>query len=123
MKDLTAAQKEQLLGKIKSFLNITWNIDSTEQEQLLDFIIGSIRRIDEIAGVELDYLNDSSNDEAYSNDYLSMCYLGRELLRNRVFYLNEKGLDDFETNYRGEVTALYLMGKVFNKEPQNAEQQ
>lgn len=108
MKDLSTSEKELLLGKVKSFLNISWDDEETNTK-ISDFIITSINRLDDIAGVELDYIS----DKTYTGQYMKMCYLARDLLLNRVFYLNEKGLDDFETNYRGEVTSLYLMGKVY----------
>lgn len=116
MKDLTDEQKNQLLGKIKSFLSITWDDEETD-DKILDFIIGSINRIDDICGTELDYLNDATDESgetvAYPDNYLKMCYVGRELLKNRVFYLNEKALDDFESNYRSELTALYIQGRIY----------
>lgn len=116
MKDLTEHNKSLLLRKIKSFLSITWD-DSDTDNKILDFIVSSINRIDDICGVELDYVDDN---EEYSKPYLKLCYLGRDLLKNRVFYLNEKALDDFEENYRSELVALYLQGKIY-KETTNAE--
>ena len=85
MKDLTTENQEALLGKIKSFLNISWNDEETD-DKLNDFIISSIIRLDDIAGTELDYINDVR--EYGDKLYQSMCYLGRELLKNRVFYSN-----------------------------------
>lgn len=121
MKDLSNTNKSILLGKIKSFLSITWDDEDTD-DKLTDFIVSSINRIDDICGVELDYVNDSdeNEDEKYDKSYLNMCYLGRDLLKNRVFYLNEKALDDFEENYKRELVALYLQGKIYKA---NAEQQ
>lgn len=116
MKDLTGYDKTLLVGKIKSFLSITWDDNDTDNK-ILDFIVGSINRIDDICGVELDYLYEK---EDYSKQYLKLCYLGRDLLKNRVFYLNEKALDDFEENYRSELVALYLQGRIY-KETINAE--
>lgn len=110
MKDLTAQDKTKLLGKIKSFLSITWTDTDTDNE-IWDMIVSSINRLDEIAGSELDYLI-TPESETTDGLYNKMCYLGQELLKNRVFYQREKGLDDFEKNYRGEVVSLYTYGKV-----------
>lgn len=113
MKDLSTDNKESiLLGKVKSFLNISWE-DTDTDTRLSDFIVSSINRLDDIAGVELDYVDDVSNA---NSTYQKMCYLARELLLNRVFYMNEKGLDDFEDNYRSEVTSLYLLGTYYKRE-------
>lgn len=110
MKDLTPQEKTTLIGKIKSFCDITWSDTDTEND-VWDMIVSSINRIDEIAGVELDYLI-SPESETSDNLYNTMSYLGQELLKNRVFYLREKALDDFEKNYQGKITSLFLKGKV-----------
>lgn len=115
MKDLTNSDKTLLLGKIKSFLSITWDDDDTD-DKILDFIVSSINRLDDVCGVELDYISDTDDEEeSYDNNYLKLCYLGRDLLKNRVFYLNEKALDDFEENYKRELVALYLQGKIYKE--------
>ena len=113
MKDLTNSDKTILLGKIKSFLSITWDDENTD-DKLFDFIVSSINRLDDICGSELDYVSDvDSKNVKYDKSYLKLCYLGRDLLKNRVFYLNEKALDDFEENYKRELVALYLQGKIY----------
>ena len=123
MKDLSNTDKNILLGKVKSFLSITWDDEETD-DKIVDFIVSSINRLDDICGVELDYLNDTYDDDgetlSYDNSYLKLCYLGRDLLKNRVFYLNEKALDDFEENYKRELVALYLQGRIYKN---NAQQQ
>lgn len=114
MKDLTPQQKETLLGKIKSFLSITWT-DTNTDNALWDYAVESILTLDNIAGEELDYLFESVQPSP-SNTYISMCAIARDLLLNRVFYINEKALDDFAKNYRGELNHLYLLGKIYASE-------
>lgn len=114
MKDLTSQELEQLKGKIKSFLNITWTDIETDNE-ITDFIFSSIREIDRTAGSELDYLLTPSTEvhSSVKKLYNEMCYLGQDLLKNRVFYLREKALDDFKKNYLGDLNNLYILGKVY----------
>lgn len=125
MKDLTSQDITQLLGKIKSFLNISWQDTETDTE-ITDFINSSIRYLDETAGAELDYLLTPSREIKTSQAdkiYNTMSYLGQDLLKNRVFYLREKALDDFESNYRTSLVALFNLGKIYkDKVIQNVEQ-
>lgn len=115
MKDLTS--KTVLLNKIKSFLDITWT-DTNTDNQLWDFALSSMNRLDEVAGIELDYLIDETN--TYTDElFIKLSYLGKDLLFNRVFYLRQKGLDDFEKNYRSELVSLYTMGKVYANQQEN----
>lgn len=108
MEDLT-----QLTERIKSFLAITWEDDD---DRIAAMIRSSMERIDNIAGVRLDYMHTDSAEFTDSRMY-SMSMLGQELLMNRVFYINEKGLDDFEKNYSQEVLSLYLMGRAYKENP------
>lgn len=126
MKDLTTQEFKRLLGKIKSFLNITW-VDTDTDAELTDYINSSIREIDEIAGIELDYLltPDKEEDDKVSEKlYNTMSYKGQDLLKNRVFYLREKALDDFKSNYQRELVALFNYGKIYKKKvsEENVEQ-
>lgn len=123
MKELTS-NKLQLLAEVKSFLNITWE-DVDTDAKIWEFILSSIRRIDEISGYELTYTDiepDSDGDDQSEVDnlYLAMCYLGKDLLNARVYYMNEKALDDFEMNYQSEITSLFLQGKVYASKIQNS---
>ena len=112
MKDLTTQDYAKLLKEVKSFLSISWE-DEDIDNSLKGYITSSIARLDDIAGVELDYIHNSKEDyEMQSNQYFSASMLAQDLLKNRVFYQNEKGLDDFEKNYRGELMSLYLLGKT-----------
>ncbi|MBQ0111924.1 MAG: hypothetical protein KBT03_02230 [Bacteroidales bacterium] len=121
MKDLTNTQ--YLLGKIKSFLNISWQDTETDVE-LTDFIFSSIRFLDETAGVELDYELTPQNEVKTTpadSLYNSMSYLGQDLLKNRIFYLREKALDDFSKNYQSDLVKLFNLGKIY-KVNKNVEQ-
>lgn len=113
MKDLTNTEKAELLSKIKSFLDITWT-DTTTDNEVWDDIESSIFFIDETCGHELDYLADNSS--SYSDAFKSLCKLGYSLLKNRVFYMREKSLDDFAKNYQGELTRIYFNGRIYESE-------
>ena len=113
MKDLTNEQKATLLSDVKSFLNITWDDDQTDRE-VWQMTVSAMRRIDDIAGDSLDYLADE--DTEGDDLYLSMSFLGKDLLLNRVHYEREKALDDFESNYLNELTSLYLQGRAYAEE-------
>ena len=113
MKDLTNESKVELLSKVKSFLDITWSDTHTDNE-VWGYIVSSIRRLDDIAGCELDYLADEDTDE--DDVYLSMCFLGSDLLLNRCYYIREKALDDFEKNFQSELVSLFQIGRVYDTE-------
>lgn len=118
MKDLTNNELQTLLVKIKSFCDVTWDNQDTDTKYI-DFIKESIIKIDDIAGRELDYLNDSPTATKLD---VSMNCEARELLKNRVFYFSQKALDDFDKNYASAINSLYLKGKIW-KELQNAQNQ
>lgn len=126
MKDLTSQEFQQLLGKIKSFLNITWTDIPTDTE-ITDMIYSSISDLDERAGVELDYLlqpNAITGSTPAEKLYNRMSYLAQDLLKNRVFYMREKALDDFEPNYQRALNKLFLDGKIYKaKVRENASQE
>lgn len=116
MNNLTDSKMLELLAEVKAYLNITWEDEDTDAK-LLGFITSSIARLDDIAGVQLDYLITPTSEVDLI--YVSMCYLGNELLKARVFYENEKALDDFEKNYQSEVTSLFLQGRVYASKVQD----
>lgn len=116
MKDLTNVEKSELLGKIKSFLGITWQDEETD-ESLIQYANSSIIFLDDVCGCELDYTHTESNDFE-SKTFQSASIKAQELLLNRVFYMREKALDDFEKNYRSSLVSLNLLGRVIK----NAEQ-
>lgn len=109
MKDLTLIEKEKLLGEVKSFLDITWDDDDTDRE-IWRNITTSIKYLDDVVGYELDYMIESAEGEEL---YLSLCSEAYDLMKTRVYYMREKALDDFEKNYRSDLTRLYLKGRVY----------
>lgn len=116
MKDLTYYDEQELLKKVKSFLEITWD-DEDENDTLLSHIRSSITFIDDVCGCELDYVHTHSSDFD-DKKFFNASIRGQELLLNRVFYLREKAVDDFDKNYRSSIVALNLLGRVIK----NAEQ-
>lgn len=110
MKDLTLIEKEKLLAEVKSFLDITWDDDDVNKDVWAD-IVESIRWIDNLCGVEIDYLTtEETQGEA---QYLSLCTHAYSLLKARVFYMREKAIDDFPKNYQNELTGLYIEGRAY----------
>ena len=110
MKDLSQTEKEKLIADVKSFLDITWADEDIDNE-LWRNIVDSIRYIDDVSGIELDYLADETTEG--EKPYLSLCAYGKTLLKNRVFYIREKALDDFQKNYVSDLTRLYVSGRAY----------
>lgn len=110
MKDLTTEQKETLLEEVKSFLDITWEDERTDKD-VWRFILNTINYLDDIAGVELDYLVDEGTEG--DDLYISMCHLAKDLLCSRVYYEREKSADDFPHNFLTEINKLYLKGCAY----------
>lgn len=109
MKDLTIIEKEKLLAEVKSFLDITWDDDDTDKE-IWRNICTSIKYLDDVVGVELDYIIDELEGEEI---YLSLCSEAYDLMKARVYYMREKALDDFEKNYQSDLVRLYLKGRAY----------
>ena len=86
MKDLNSA----LLKECKNYLDITWE-DTAGDEKLTGMILRGMKRLNKIAGSELDFLVEEEQ---------------RELLFIRVMYERAAALDDFEKNYRSELISL-----------------
>lgn len=95
---------KKLLDSCKKFLGITWDDYGTDS-MLKSYIRSSVSRLSAIYG--FDIVLDTDSNEAGQADFLA-----HELLINRVFYMREKALDDFETNFRGELLTLTNLGKV-----------
>lgn len=98
-----------LLSEVKNYLNITWEDEATDKK-IGSFILSSVSRLNDIAGFEIDFSLTVEDKEK-----LSVAHLGKQLLFSRCFYLNEKALDDFEKNYRGELLTLAYKGKIILK--------
>ncbi|WP_050608233.1 hypothetical protein [Clostridium niameyense] len=87
---------KELLDAVKSYLHITWKDENTEKN-LIDAINSSKARLQEIAGVPLDF-----NKEG----------LARDLLKDRCRYINSNALEMFETNFAMELLNLHIQGQV-----------
>ena len=82
---------EELLIAIKSYLDYTWE-DSARDARLKSYISSSYQYLQEVANIEhLDLDED---------------LLAKELLFNRVMYMDSKALDDFQSNYNGMLNEL-----------------
>lgn len=92
---------QKLLDEVKVFLNYTWK-DSTRDLKLTDYIQSSIQYLQEVADSEIDFSKD---------------YLAKDLLFNRVLYMNSQALDDFISNYHGMLGELKI--KYGNVEEEN----
>lgn len=94
---------ERLLNDVKTFINMTW-ADYDRENLLKQYIRSSITYLEHTYGHELTF--DTGNGLADG--------LAHDLLLNRVFYMNEKALDDFEPNFTSELLKLSWLGKILN---------
>ena len=83
---------EQLLSDIKSFLNFTWE-DTAKEQRIIGYINSSIAYLKEIADAEINFDED---------------YLAKDLLFNRVLYMDSQALDDFQKNYNPMLNELKI---------------
>lgn len=81
-----------LLEEVKSFINFTWEDDAKER-RIADYINSSMAYLQEVAGAEIDFEED---------------YLAKDLLFNRVLYMDSSALDDFQKNYNGMMIELKI---------------
>lgn len=81
-----------LLEEVKRYLNYTWE-DANRDNQLVGYIKSSIDYLQEVADCYIDLDKD---------------YLAKDLLLNRVLYMNSQALDDFQTNYSGMLNELKI---------------
>lgn len=81
-----------LLEEVKSYLNFTWT-DAAREERIKYYINSSIAYLEEVAGVEIDINAD---------------YLAKDLLLNRVLYMDSQALDDFLDNYNSYLEELKI---------------
>lgn len=84
---------EELLEAIKSYLDYTWE-DTARDTRLKSYISSSYQYLQEVA---------NSNSLDLDEDLLA-----RELLFNRVMYMDSKALDDFQSNYNGMLNELRI---------------
>lgn len=83
---------DTLLLEVKSFLNFTW-VDQSREDRIILYIKSSIAYLEEVAGVEIDFEKD---------------FLAKDLLLNRVLYMDSMALDDFKNNYAGYLEELKI---------------
>ena len=95
---------ETLLEEVKSFLNFTWS-DGAKEQRIIEYIKSSKAYLKEVADAEIDFETD---------------YLARDLLFNRVLYMDSQALDDFTKNYQGMIRELGIKYSVLNE--QNADE-
>lgn len=84
---------DELLEAIKSYLDYTWE-DEARDRRLRSYITSSYQYLQEVANIEcLDIDGD---------------LLAKDLLFNRVLYMDSKALDDFQSNYNGMLNELRI---------------
>ena len=98
-------QAEALLDDIRNALSITWE-DADTDKQIKGIIARGIARLNDIAGIEVDYIQEDS---------------GKELLINYCFYARNNALDQFFTNYLMEISAFQLREEVKQHIAENAD--
>lgn len=85
-----------LLSDVRSYLRITWQ-DSEVDKNLLGMISRGMARLQEIAGVSLDFTKEE---------------LPKTLLLDYCRYANSHALEMFEENFASELLSLHIKGQV-----------
>ena len=83
---------QQLLQDIKDYLHITWEDEKTDKN-LTGMIKRGMKKLDDIAGLNLDFTIEDSP---------------RELLFDYVRYANSQALEVWEKNFQSELLSLHL---------------
>ena len=83
---------QQLLQDIKDYLHITWD-DAKTAKNLTGMIKRGMKKLDDIAGLNLDFTIEDSP---------------RELLFDYVRYANSQALEVWEKNFQSELLSLHL---------------
>lgn len=89
-----------LLNELKSYLNFTWE-DSARTERIRGYMLSSISYLNDVAGKEID---------------LDVDYLARDLLFNRVLYMDSQALNEFQTNYETMLQELFVKYRATTSE-------
>lgn len=84
--------QDTLLEELKSFLNFTWT-DANRTKRIEGYMLSSMQYLNEVAGTVIDYTVD---------------YLAKDLLFNRVLYMDSQALDDFQDNYNSLMNELKI---------------
>lgn len=92
-----------LFQEVKSYLNFTWE-DSAKDNRVYGYLVSSIQYLEEVAGTSLNFETD---------------YLAKDLLFNRVLYMDSSALDDFQRNYNGLLEELKIKYAVLGDENAN----
>lgn len=92
--------KETLIKEAKAFINFTWK-DEAKDKEIEGFVTSSIAYLQDVYGKEIDY---DTN------------YLAKDLLLNRVLYMDSRALPDFQSNYAGYLKELAIMGGDYETE-------
>lgn len=79
-----------MLDELKSYLDFTWD-DEDRERKIESYMKSSIQYLNEVAGTKIDFDTD---------------LVARELLFNRVLYLDSKALPDFNENYSDMMNEL-----------------
>ena len=87
---------EELLEDIRSYLHITWE-DAETDKNLTGFIKRGMARLQEIAGMTLNFTEESQ---------------ARTLLFDYCRYANSHALEMFEQNFANELTSLHIQSQV-----------
>ena len=92
-----------LFQEVKSYLNFTWE-DSAKESRVYGYLVSSMQYLEEVAGTRLNFETD---------------YLAKDLLFNRVLYMDSSALDDFQKNYNGLLEELKIKYAVLGDENAN----
>lgn len=93
---------DALYEEVASFLNFTWE-DSKRTERIKGYILSSAQYLESIANSEIVF----ESAEGKTVDYLA-----KDLLLNRVLYMDSQALDDFAKNYVNELNTLRITYEV-----------
>lgn len=89
---MSSSELDTLVNELKSFLNFTWT-DSARTAKITSYALSSIEYLQEVAGITINFNND---------------HLARDLLFNRVLYMDSQKLSDFNENYNGLLEELKI---------------
>lgn len=98
-----------LLNEVKSYINFTWEDDAKEQ-RIINYVNSSIAYLQEVADHEIVFVSTETEEQDE---------LARDLLFNRVLYMDSQALDDFNKNYNGFLDELKIKYAVINDAEQS----
>lgn len=89
--------EQELLKEIKAFLNFTWE-DEARENKIKSYLASSKQYLNSIAGIGIDFETD---------------LLARDLLFNRILYMDSQALPDFNSNYSDMLNELKISYLVY----------